>query len=385
MIIVTNILNVMGSRRKGFARICSALLLLLIGACVDRINIDTDLPAKFPIAVEGFITDQPGPYKVEITKSFDMESKESIKTPISAKQVAIIDDQGHSEQLAEITQGVYLSNVNGIRGVVGRAYKIRVQLLDGRVYESVMDTLKAYGSLDNVYHEFIEEMNTDGSMKYGFDVHFDANAGSQSEYYFLWKFKGTFQVDTNPELHDVACGEARCADPRPCSSYALDDQGRLEYVKPCECCTCWIDFFNDMPVVSDNQLVNEGKFTKITAAYVPVTQWTFMYKVHAEVQQFTLSRQAFNFWKAVVAQRKASGSLFQPVTGKVTGNIIQISGEPGIMEGLFYASSVVTKAVYITRQDVPYEGMIPPQDLPYKESCDKLFPYSSTQKPPYWN
>jgi hypothetical protein len=375
----------MGSGRATFARIGTALLLLLIGACVDRINIDTDISAGFPVAVEGFITDQPGPYKVEISKSFDMESKESMKTRISAKQVTILDDQGNAEQLTETSPGIYLTNANGIRGTVGRAYKVRVQLLDGRVYESIMDTLKSFGSIDNVYHEFVEEKTTDGTMKYGFNVHFDANAGEQRDYYFLWKFKGTFQVDTNPELHEVSCGESKCPDPRPCSSYTLDDQGRLEYVKPCECCTCWVDFFNDLPVISDNQLINGGKFTNLTIAYVPVTQWTFMFKVHAEVQQFTLSRQAFDFWKAVVAQKKANESLFQPITGKVPGNFIQISGEPGPMEGLFYASSVKTKAVYITRQDVPSESMIPPQDLPYKESCDRLFPYSTTQKPPYWN
>jgi hypothetical protein len=103
------------------------------------------------------------------------------------------------------------------------------------------------------------------------------------------------------------------------------------------------------------------------------------------VKQYTLSNRAFNFWKAVVAQKTATTSLFQPVTGKVVGNIIQISGEPGAIEGLFYASSVSSKSVFITRQDVPDEGMIPAQDLPYEESCTKLFPYSTTEKPLYWD
>ena len=101
--------------------------------------------------------------------------------------------------------------------------------------------------------------------------------------------------------------------------------------------------------------------------------------------QFTLSRQAFNFWKALLAQKKATTSLFQPITGKVKGNFIQISGEQGPMEGLFYASSVSSKSVFITRRDVPSESMIPPQDLPYKESCVRLFPYSTTEKPIYWD
>jgi len=361
------------------------LLMLSAAACVDRIDIDTDITGGFPIAVEGFITDEPGPYRVELSKSFDMESKESMKTPISAKKVTILDDSGFSEDLVEISQGSYQTSFNGIRGEVGKAYKVRVQLLDGRVYESVLDTLKSYGALDNVYHEYVEEMNTEGIMNYGFNVNFDANAGNESSYRFLWKFKGTFQVDTNPELYEVSCGESKCPSPRPCSSYVVGTDGRLEYVKECECCTCWVDFFNDIPVVSDNQFTSGGKFMNITSAYVPITQWTFMYKVHAEVQQYTLSRQAFNFWKALVAQKRANESLFQPITGKVPGNFVQISGEPGPIEGLFYASSVKKKAIFITRRDVPNESVIPPQDLPYKESCMKLFPYSTTEKPAYWD
>jgi hypothetical protein len=376
----------MDKGRAMIVKICSLILMLSTVACVDRIDIDTDIGENFPIAVEGFITDEPGPYKVELSKSFDMESKESMKAPISAKKVSILDDQGYSEDLVEISLGIYQTNPNGIRGEVGRAYKVRIQLLDGRIYESLPDTLKAYGSMDSVYHEFIQEKNTQGLTNYGFNVYFDANAGSQSAYNFLWKFKGTFQVDTNPELHKVPCGgEARCPSPRPCSSYVVGLDGNLEYVKPCECCTCWVDFFNDMPVISDNQFIDGGKFKKINATHIPVTQWTFMYKVHAEVKQYTLSNRAFNFWKAVVAQKTATTSLFQPVTGKVVGNIIQISGEPGAIEGLFYASSVSSKSVFITRQDVPDEGMIPAQDLPYEESCTKLFPYSTTEKPLYWD
>ena len=384
MTVIEYILHVLSTRRTTPMRICSVLLVLCLSACVDRIDIDTEITGGFPIAVEGFITDEPGPYRVEISKSFDMESKESPKTPISAKKVTILDDLGYSEDLFEISQGIYQTNPNGIRGEAGRAYKLRIQLLDGRIYESIPDTLKSYGSMDSVYHEFVEEKNIDGVTNYGFNVYFDANAGSQSAYHFLWKFIGTFQVDTNPELHEVPCGMARCPDPRPCSSYIYANN-KLEYVKLCECCSCWVDFFNEMPVVSDNQFINGGKFTKINATYVPINQWTFMHKVHAEVKQFTLSRQAFNFWKAVVAQKNANESLFQPITGKVKGNFIQISGDQGTLEGLFYASSVSSKSMFITRRDVPSESMIPPQDLPYKESCDRLFPFSTTEKPDYWD
>ncbi len=362
----------------------SVLTVLFLVSCVDRIDIDTGDIQSFPIAVEGFISDQPGPYKIEITKSFDIESKLSTKTPISAKRVFISDNTGLTEELTEVSQGVYLTDVNGLQGEIGKAYWLRVELLDGRVYESKPDTLFASGTVDNVYHEFRESKDQNGGISYNFDVFFNSGSGGRENYYFLWKFVGTYQVETNPELYAESCGESVCPKPRACSSYVVGLDGSLEYVKPCECCTCWIQFFNDNPIVSDNQLVENGRFTGIKAATVPVNQWTFMYKVHAEVSQFSLSPQAFRFWKAVQAQKEASSSLFQPVTGRIESNFVQISGPSSVMEGLFYATSISSRSIFITRNDVPLESMIPVQDLPYKESCTRLFPYSSTDKPAYW-
>ncbi|MBA4053898.1 MAG: hypothetical protein C0490_04225 [Marivirga sp.] len=314
-----------------------------------------------------------------------MESKLSTKAPISAKRVIIYDNIGSTEELTEVSQGVYLTDPNGIRGVVGRAYTLHIELLDGRIYESIPDTLYASGIIDSVYHDFTEVKDKDGATNYGFDVYFNSSSGEREDFYFLWKFTGTYQVETNPELYSEPCGESSCPKPRSCSSYVVRLDGSLEWVKECECCTCWIQFFNDNPIVSDNQLVEAGRFSGIKVANVPVNQWTFMYKVHAEVSQFSLSRQAFVFWKAVQAQKEASSSLFQPVTGRIESNFIQISGPSSVMEGLFYATSITSKSIFITRNDVPQESIIPVQNLPYKESCTKLFPYSSTDKPAYWN
>ena len=205
----------------------------------------------------------------------------------------------------------------------------------------------------------------------------------------MWKFAGTFQTETNPELYDTICADGRCPLPLKCSSYVLkkDSLGlstQLVYAKLCECCTCWTTFFNDELVLSNNEFVVNGRFNNIKVAYVPVTPWTFMYKVHSEVSQLSLSQQSYDFWKAVKAQKNASGSLFQPITGKVPSNFAQIKGTTAPVEGLFYATSIVSKSIYITRNDVSPQSIIPPQDLPWKNSCLKLFPNSTTIKPSFW-
>jgi len=367
-----------------YTQIFSICVFLFCGACVDRIAFDIDEPSVYPVTIDGFISDQPGPYTIELTRSFDIESKTSFKTQVSAKRVEILDDQGFKEVLTQIKQGVYQTDPAGIQGKVGRSYRVRIELLDGKIYESIPETLQASGDIESVYFDYNESKDSNGANTYGFDVLFDSNAGGNDAYYFLWKFVGTFQAETNPELYEETCGESRCPKPRPCSGYIVGSTGSLEQVSECECCTCWYNIQNDVPIVSDNQFVEGGEFKSVKAGYVPINQWTFMHKVHAEVQQRSLSRRAFDFWRAIKDQKEATTSLFQPISGKIKGNFVQISGEALPMEGLFYATSIISKSIYITRNDVPNQSVIPTQDLPFKESCLFLFPNSTTEKPASW-
>ena len=45
-----------------------------------------------------------------------------------------------------MSKGIYQTKVNGIRGVVARAYKLHIELLTGEIYESMRDTIPPPGS-----------------------------------------------------------------------------------------------------------------------------------------------------------------------------------------------------------------------------------------------
>lgn len=385
--------------------ILSISLILLSAACVDRVFIDVGNSPTFPIVVDGHISDEPGPYTIGITKAFDIESKVSLKIPISVKQVVLGDDHGNRETLSEVDQGIYQTKSTGIRGVVGNVYKLRIEISDGRVYESKPDTLFPPGNLDSVYHNFREDKTPDGASQYGFDVFFNASAGSKIDYHFLWKSIGTFQSDTNPEMAcegnpPVDC--APCTNDRPCGQCSicnfkplcsgLRNYGKIPTylnavfvrVAPCECCTCWYNLFNPIPILSDNQLVGDGHYSAVKANYIPLNAWIFQHKVYIGVSQMSLSRQAFTFYNSIRTQKVAISSLFQPVTGKIPGNFVEINGSKVPIFGLFFATSITRKSISITRNDVHPQSLIPSVEIPWKNSCLTLFPNGTTTKPSYW-
>jgi len=326
------------------------LVAIINDSCVDRINFDIPDQSPYPVVIDGFISDQSPPYEVRITKAYDIQSKNSPEERISVKQLVLSDDRGAQEELFEVTHGVYKTN-GQIRGRVGGVYKLYVKLLDGREYESIPDTIYPAGRVDNVCFEFKEERTQHFTTEYGFDVFFDASAGADNDYRFLWKFIGTYKVH-------IAC------------------------------CTCWPYLYNPIPIVSDGQLIKSGLFKHIKAAYVPLTGWIFTDKVHAAVNQMSLSYNSFEFWRSIKLQQEAVGSLFNPMSGKIPKKFTQLSGPPGNMYGIFWATSIASNSIFITRRDVPNPNFIPELQIVANreppDECIDQFPGSSDTRPLYW-
>src|SRR6478736_7600766 len=151
----------------------SVLLICSLAACVDRINMEVG-EGTSPIVVQGYISDQPGPYRIIVSKAIEIDSKLEVSNRISVRKLSIFDNHGTSEDLFEIEQGIYETRADGIRGKVGNAYTMRVELLDGRIYESIPDTIKASTGMKNTYFNFKSEVVNDATQ-YGFDIFFNAS------------------------------------------------------------------------------------------------------------------------------------------------------------------------------------------------------------------
>lgn len=369
---------------KKIYRLRAVITILTLGACVDRLDFSVDETNDFSVVVEGFISDQKGPYQITINKSFDIQSLYSLKAPLSVKRLTISDNRGASEELKPVAVGVYQTDSAGIQGKIGNVYSLKVELLDGRTYESSPDTLSPSGSVDSIYFKQITYKNSDDVIKPGFDVFFNASNGENVNRHYLWKFIGTYQIDTNPELFDTLCVEARCPKPKLCSGYRYVG-GELLQIEDCTCCTCWVSFFDNRLILNENRLSSKTNLNSVNAGLVPINQWTFMHKVRVEVQQRSLSLKAHLFFKSIRDQMEGINSLFQPISGKIPTNFIQTEGKAERLEGFFYATSINSKSIYITPGDVHPSTLIPVDEVIFNNDCRKAFPYSTIKKPDFWN
>ncbi|MEQ8304591.1 MAG: DUF4249 domain-containing protein [Cyclobacteriaceae bacterium] len=353
------------------------IFMVFFGSCVDRLEIEVPDSTSDEIVVDGFISDQPGPYTVILSRSLGVSENLRNASPFSAREVTISDNFGNSEVLTELELGFYQTSVSGIRGIPGRTYQLSIVTRDGKTYESSPQLMSPAGSIDTLYYEFESTKPLSGPTESGFRIFIDSSSPGESEKYFRWKFSGTYQVETYPELRTVPCGQTRCPAPPPCSGFVGQTQ-----VAPCECCICWVKQLETSPKVSDNQFVSDGKFSRVEVGFVPVTEWTFYSKYLVEIKQLSLSRDAFDYWRLVQAQSEGASSLFQPPFGQPKTNIIPTNGGKPV-QGIFYASSIAEKSMFISRDEVPASIPLPSVNIP--EDCNVAFDFSTSNKPAEWN
>jgi hypothetical protein len=358
--------------------------------------------------VEGSITDKPGPYTIKLSYSRKLANYFP-SPPVAAKEVIIFDDAGNSESLTQTSTGIFQTSYNGIKGTIGREYFVRIELSDGKIYESIPERMKPAGVIDSVYYKFKQyqpELETE-KIKYQFRIFMDSYSETEkdSERFFLWKLTGTYRVQTKPELH-ILLNPGPAKDPRPCSGFVLDKKtGTIGYIAPCECCLCWADIVANKPNVSDSYIVANNKFNKVDMGLIPVEYWHFWDKTLVTVEQLSLSKIAFEYWKTIRDQKEGVTSLFQPAIGKARSNVFLKNGQEEVL-GIFYAAGVAKKTFFLTAKDIPLgPRVIPPApalppryvslpgfelsefDSPtevVRESCLIAFPHSTTKQPIDW-
>jgi hypothetical protein len=363
-------------------RFLYSFLVLLVGACIDPLNVVVPIPEK-QLVVDGLITDKPGPYQVKLFYSNTLNGGTLSPFQLVAKAtVSVTDNLGKTAIFYQVSPGVYQTKVNEIQGEVGKTYFLTIKTENGKEYKSSTQTLTKGGEIVNAYFEF--EANgwpTGKKGKYAdaLNVFIDAQ-GDQKENLFRWHWTTTYKAFTHPELRTMSTRSGDVPFPDPCSGYVLQS-GSMVKVGDCSCCVCWPYIHSTVAVVSDNRFVTNNTFKKQDLGKIPATAMQFFDKYYIEIEQFSLSPEGYDFWRLVAKQQSGSTDLFQPNAIKIKGNMECVTDANEKVLGFFGVSGVVAKSLFIDRSEVPHK-LEPIETIPF--ACDKFYTNSLIVKPSFW-
>lgn len=360
------------------------VVFLFADACIERYELPSQI-SEPRMVVNGMITNLPGPYEIEIFMSSDLNTNLNKPTPVSRAVVKIVDDLGNEEMLTEKSPGVYETREGGMRGEVGRSYHTVIRAGE-KEYRTEPQKLLPAGEITDVRYDFeLDAINQNEPAKPQdvLNVYIDSKGVAGETNLFRWRWSSIHEVKTFPELRTREFGRPPVVipDPLACSGYVPGPAGTIRKVDVCTCCSCWISEYSQRASVSNNQAVKADEFNSVHVAKIPVDHWRFSIKYYMKIEQFSLSPEAYQFWKLVQSQQDGEGSLFQPNAVKVKGNVFSAAGDEEVL-GFFSVSGVVQQEFFIDRRQVPSKVDIKNDTV--KGSCLGQFSGSTNRKPVFW-
>ncbi|MCB2409515.1 DUF4249 domain-containing protein [Hymenobacter lucidus] len=141
------------------AFLLAACLLPLTG-CLDVV--DVDIPEGRPLlAVDGEITDQPGPYYVTLTKTAPYFDEAELPR-VTGAVLTLTDSEGHSETLRETSPGRYATST--LQGKIGNQYVLTIRA-EGEEYRAETE-IRRTPEIDSIRAEFRAKSPTDDEGYY---------------------------------------------------------------------------------------------------------------------------------------------------------------------------------------------------------------------------
>lgn len=323
---------------SSISRLSIYILVLLLGSCITEYQPDTkSLPRS--LVVEGVITDQPGPYTIQLTQTTDYTNA-GINLRASGATVTIADNAGTTETLTEITagSGVYRTKATGIRGIAGRKYTLTVVTSDKKRYQSDAELLTAAPAIGKLYYEYRADPTalTNQNIQ-GWDVYLDTKDPESTGDFYRWEW----------------------AHYEPISICQVTERpGTIPFGLGC-CTQCWdiTRCYNCINIKSDAS-INGNTLSRQLITRVPFTSRSSYY---IEVQQQRLSAGGYAFWQSVKGLIQNNGGLFDAAPSTVRGNIRCVSDAGASVYGFFGASGISETYLYVDRTNAPGVAPIVPQ------------------------
>jgi len=315
------------------------LLSLILCGCIDPYEVSIENGRQL-LTIEGMISSGPGPHLVKLTRSDTYGSiYEGLVRPVAGATVIVRDETGKVIFLEEDQdkRGFYLTNED-FSAEVGRTYILQIQLTDGKVYTSLPEKVAAVPEIKNLNVQ-VQKIPIEGQITVASGVQFNVDISDPIEednYYYWKKGPSVYILETRPDLYTEP-PPSRAPAPKDCCFSCY----RFEQVSNYSVFIAQDDNFN-------------GLNTRIPAAFVLDDGLRFVNQYRVDIEQFSISREAYRFLRLVKQQVDISGSVFDPPPANIRGNMISLDNPDEVVLGYFMAAGETSRRIYVNNSDLDF-------------------------------
>ena len=299
-------------------------LLVLMCACVDPYLAPAIQDDHYILVIDGFLIPNDTTV-IKLSRTNPIYSKEGYQAEVNAF-VEIEANDGTRYQLIEKTAGTYVSPPLNLDPA--HQYRLHVRTGDTEEYASEFVAIKNSHQIDSVTWKEITEGDALEFSVYSHDPQ------SKTRYY-LWTYDETFEY--------VSGGLSR---------YYYENGQVIARKSSTEINICWkTNKLNNIYVTSTNKLSDDIVYD-FPLYRVPQKSRKLFFAYSVLVKQIALTEGAYAYWSSTKRNSEHLGSLFDPIPSQPLTNFACLTNPSTPVAGYFTASTIVTKRVFLTRQEI---------------------------------
>lgn len=323
------------------------MVIVTFFACVEPFEINYGSQNEI-LFIEADINDLDAEQFVRIQKNTPSEKNidylnvETAKVQVTENDTKVYDcaySEGGKYKLPE-----------GFLGKIGASYKLRFEL-DGKSYQSSTETISSVAPIESIYSVLNKNgIDYKGKKVDGHEIYIDTKDINTDKQFYLWQWRlfekqgycrscegGRFNVNPLPL--------GRCVE----DANLMRRGTTYDYLCNKD---CWDIFYNQEVNVMSDKYSNGQSIKGRLVAKVPFFQFR---NALIEVQQYSISQSAFEYFNILINQTQRNGSLADTPPAGLVGNVKNIEDSTEPIGGFFMVSSKTTKTFIIDRTELNSE------------------------------
>lgn len=330
------------SKYRLITRLATIALFFVLTSCVQEYWPDLNTNNEQLLIVDGKISNFPGPYIVKLSSSSALNNL--IENPVKMANVSIIDLEGNQENLTETSPGTYKTSPDGMRGIIGHSYQIKIDLNNGKHYESKFEELLPPVDVDSVYVEEKLQIgeNVIESDKEGYQFYVNSKMASNAKTYFYWEIEETYEYHSDYKI--IFLYDGRRYDPTEDNPFGLArtvNKDSLFY--------CWKTQMVPELFSYSTEYLSIPTISKLPLHFIPFTDERLRFKYGIQVKQYTISEDAYVFLDKLKQQNSNQDALFSTQPFQIRGNVVNLDDPSEPVLGYFMAASGVNSQRLLTK------------------------------------
>lgn len=357
-------------------------VLVGLSTCVDPYEFEFQKDTEENFVIDGYLSNEHRVHQIRVSRTTHIGDFNGVVADyVTNATVVVIDDQGAEISFEHDDAGVYKS-LGPVQALPDRAYKVRVTLINGTVYESNFQTLPEAAPMESElkyelgYQDVL--VNNTIQEEQGVKVSAVVEKGAENQFY-RWEMNHYFIIES-----DAGPGFRNPQEQRGLT----DTELRFCFIK---------DFPPQELYLLENISNTPGDTYETEIEFIPISN-KFEYVFVVEGRQLVMAEDAYRYWEDIQTLAENAGGLFDSAPFPVIGNITRVTDNPdGTVVGLgyfgVYNASVDRKfmtqaSLGIDEEFAPCTVPPSPGGEPRPHQCQDCrlyeFPENYENSPPSW-